>query len=461
VDLSALSFKEVTAMLRQPNRTHVDTWLGEVDRRNAAYITWVQRELNRLMQAGLSADGVIGPRTRAVVRAFQRQKKLIADGVVGPATERALIAAGASSPTGGVAYGPSNGPSHVPTPSTALNGGAGAKLRSQIATTANTEWERWKRGTIKEGDPAIRSVLAGYWKDGVGWLPSGSTWWSDVAGSAAFISWVVKKAGAGNSFKYSSAHAVYTAWAKQNKLSGSSSPFQAYRVTEVAPRVGDIVCKDRGSGATYDNIREGMSTHCDIVVEVQPGKLTTIGGNLSDSVRTSPVTTDAQGRINQRDYFAVIRVGDGIPGGSSSEIDRLGLAPDVAEAARILKMKSPGVKFTSGRRGIHDQAHAMAVNIVKSQNRKWIAVTYASAAKLQQWVDEHPEAKSVDAIAQGLEGVMNGMSESELLKVSLHLSGRAFDIQPGSAKEEDIYSLPGLKKFLKKEGGLVIWHLQF
>jgi hypothetical protein len=87
-------------MLRQLNRTRVDAWLGEVDRRSVAYVKWVQRELNRLMRAGLMVDGVIGSRTRAVVRAFQQQKGLIADGVVGPNTERALIAAGAGNPPG-------------------------------------------------------------------------------------------------------------------------------------------------------------------------------------------------------------------------------------------------------------------------------------------------------------------------------------------------------------------------
>jgi GH25 family lysozyme M1 (1,4-beta-N-acetylmuramidase) len=85
-------------MLREMEYEIVDGWLGEVDRRSAGYIEWAQRELNRFMRAGLIVDGVIGPGTRAAVRAFQQQKGLIADGVVGPTTERALIAAGASPP---------------------------------------------------------------------------------------------------------------------------------------------------------------------------------------------------------------------------------------------------------------------------------------------------------------------------------------------------------------------------
>ena len=65
------------------------------NRRSPAYIRWVQSSLNRVMKAGLTADGRFGPRTRQALRAFQQQKGLVAGGVVGPATERALVAAGA------------------------------------------------------------------------------------------------------------------------------------------------------------------------------------------------------------------------------------------------------------------------------------------------------------------------------------------------------------------------------
>lgn len=53
-----------------------------------------------------------------------------------------------------------------------------------------------------------------------------------------------------------------------------------------------------------------MLTHCDVVVGVQPNSITTICGNLGDSVRQDNVPTDAQWRISKRGYFAVIRVGD-------------------------------------------------------------------------------------------------------------------------------------------------------
>ena len=185
----------------------------------------------------------------------------------------------------------------------------GVSIRNNAVAIANAEWNRWRQSSIKESDPGMRSVLEDYWLTGTGSKRYESSWWSAVPWSAAFISWVMKKAGAGSDFSYSASHSVYTAAAKENALQNNSNLFKAYRITQVAPRLGDIVCKDRGSGATYDNIKPGMSTHCDIVTSVQPNSISVVGGNLSDSVSKNPVTTDSSGKINAKDYFAVIRVG--------------------------------------------------------------------------------------------------------------------------------------------------------
>ena len=144
-------------------------------------------------------------------------------------------------------------------------------------------------------------------------------------------------------------------------------------------------------------------------------------------------------------------------------IDEMNLDPVAKKAATILQNKHPTIEFTSGRRGIFQQAHAMANNVVL--NRKWIGQTYVAGAKLQQWVDQHPEATSVDAITAGLEQVMKRMPSEELVKISRHLTGKAFDVRPVTANaaaiKADILKLPGLHKFLDKEGGLVRWHAQF
>jgi len=144
-------------------------------------------------------------------------------------------------------------------------------------------------------------------------------------------------------------------------------------------------------------------------------------------------------------------------------IEEMNLEPTAKDAAKILQSKYPTIEFTSGRRGIFQQAHAMAGNAVL--NRQWIGQTYLAGAKLQQWVDQHPEAITVDAITAGLEQVMKAMSQGELAKISRHLTGRAFDVRPVTANaaaiKADILNLPGLHKFLDKEGGLVRWHAQF
>jgi hypothetical protein len=144
-------------------------------------------------------------------------------------------------------------------------------------------------------------------------------------------------------------------------------------------------------------------------------------------------------------------------------IEEMNLEPVAKNAATILQNKYPQLRFTSGRRTIFQQAHAMAGNVIF--NRKWIGQTYLAGAKLQQWVDKHPEAKTVDAITAGLEQTMKAMPEADLLKISRHLTGKAFDVKPVTANaaaiKADILKLPGLHKFLEKEGGLIRWHAQF
>lgn len=267
-------------------------------------IRWVQSSLNRILRTNLAVDGISGPATRSALIAFQRSRGLTADGIPGPRTAAALQAAGAPAPPAGGAAPPAPSPApYIPSPS--LSG-----LRGRIVQTALQELQRWGDGKGKESDPAFRPIVETYWRTGVGYLPNEPNWWSSVPWSAAFISYVMRQAGAGSAFRYSGGHSYYTVAAKNNRLANNSNPFKAYRLSEVAPQPGDLVCKARdGSGATYDNIAEGMSTHCDVVVSVQPGRLLTVGGNVSDSVKTTPVTIDANGRVTQAGYFAVIRSG--------------------------------------------------------------------------------------------------------------------------------------------------------
>jgi len=147
-------------------------------------------------------------------------------------------------------------------------------------------------------------------------------------------------------------------------------------------------------------------------------------------------------------------------------IEKLNLRGNAKEGAYALKKAHPAVQFTSGRRGREDQARAMASNVV--DNRKWIEQTYrvtTISQACQKWVDDNPNKKSQDEIAAGLLSVFNAHTDDEVGKISKHLSGDAFDVQPvdkdAEAIKTTIRALKGLDKFLEKEGGLVRWHAQF
>ena len=217
-------------------------------------------------------------------------------------------------------------------------------FRQQIVRIANQESARWGNGATKETDPRVRRVLQDYWKSGTGNSYSETqlgnpAFHKDHPWSAAFISWVMRTAGAGNTFRYSSSHSIYTKQAKDNRLANNDNPFKAFRVGELAPQVGDIVCKRRaGSGATYDNIRPGMKTHCDIVTEVQPGRLITVGGNVNNSVAQKMPRTDANGFILDPDYFAVIRIG--AAPSTPSITSPTPLPSGTGSAPRLLKQES-------------------------------------------------------------------------------------------------------------------------
>jgi len=148
-----------------------------------------------------------------------------------------------------------------------------------------------------------------------------------------------------------------------------------------------------------------------------------------------------------------------------TEIESLGLKETAKDAAYALRAMYPQLEFTSGLRSRSQQASAMAGNV--ATNRSWIDATYAYAkrSELQAWVDAHPEKTSRQDIAAGLATVLNTWSDADIARLSLHTVGRAFDVQPVTEKADEIkqfiQTLPGITKFLDKEGGKTIWHAEF
>jgi hypothetical protein len=148
------------------------------------------------------------------------------------------------------------------------------------------------------------------------------------------------------------------------------------------------------------------------------------------------------------------------------DIEALDLAATARRAAYELKRAHPSVIFTSGRRNKRDQARAMSENVIL--NREWIEQTYAQTIArdcCQKWVDDNPDQTTQEQIEAGLASVIDALPDAELAKLSKHLSGEAFDVQPVTEDAERIKaairSLPGLKVFLDMEGGLIRWHAQF
>ncbi len=121
------------------------------------------------------------------------------------------------------------------------------------------------------------------------------------AWSAAFVSYVMRIAGAGGQFPYSESHSTYIDIAKQMADHQTSGCIvTAERPLAYAPQPGDLICMGRGSAArlTYDALPAGhYPAHCDIVVANAPGQISVVGGNVDDAVTMKHVPVTADGKL--------------------------------------------------------------------------------------------------------------------------------------------------------------------
>jgi hypothetical protein len=136
------------------------------------------------------------------------------------------------------------------------------------------------------------------------------------AWSAAFISYVMRIAGAGRRFAYAPAHATYIDAAARSFGVEQAEPPQSY-----APVLGDLICSGRGPARrmrfTDLPVGDFFPAHCAIVVASSPGLISVIGGNVDDSVVLTHVPTTPEGMIAGPDgapvdphtaWFVVIRI---------------------------------------------------------------------------------------------------------------------------------------------------------
>jgi len=195
-----------------------------------------------------------------------------------------------------------------------------ASARESMVLLAVQEWFRFGRQTIdftRAGEPKLEILgvqetgapqrINDYWKSVD--QPKLTGLDTEVPWSAAFISWDIESAGVPRDlFCPDARHTIYV----ERMVLRERQPGAAFvprPVAERAPRVGDLLCSARdGGGTTLQNLNRGPG-HCDIVVDVQPGKVHAIGGNVHDSVTRSVFPLDARGFLSPiaaRPFFTVI-----------------------------------------------------------------------------------------------------------------------------------------------------------
>jgi Uncharacterized protein conserved in bacteria (DUF2272) len=121
----------------------------------------------------------------------------------------------------------------------------------------------------------------------------------DFAWSAAFVSYVMRMAGAGTGFPYSADHHTYITAAIRHD---PGLIIAAERAETYAPQPGDVICMGRAenAGVRYDTaVKIGaFKAHCDIVVATGgPDGLEAIGGNVADTVALRHFAIDADGKL--------------------------------------------------------------------------------------------------------------------------------------------------------------------
>jgi len=164
-----------------------------------------------------------------------------------------------------------------------------------VQSRAQNEIDRW--GTMSESSEDARPILSEYWTTvGLGpgdWSPTGTPW------SAAFVSHLMKPYG----LPPEAAHWKYTK-AVVDGLPG----WKAYAISGPVPVApGDIVVRPRGSSSSPAD--EGYYfSHGDVIYAASDEKVSWIGGNISNRLKTGDYPVDADGLTDfEGDYVLLLR----------------------------------------------------------------------------------------------------------------------------------------------------------
>lgn len=180
---------------------------------------------------------------------------------------------------------------------------APSAFADRLASVARGLHERLS--SVNEADPELCAAIK-RWTEGIG-----ATFVSCTSNnhpwSAVFVSWCVKEAGAtAAEFKFSTQHSVFVHKAIKDADTGTGV-FHGLRISDHAPNVGDIVHHNRGGATfTFDDAKRSSDfpSHSVIVVDIGEDEMgrfaLCIGGNESDSVRTTKVRLTSEGFVRPR-----------------------------------------------------------------------------------------------------------------------------------------------------------------
>jgi hypothetical protein len=212
--------------------------------------------------------------------------------------------------------------------------------RTDAVAIARNEWRLWgsrvddssgadyvqNDATMGERQPGLWQRVGEYWWEGTNAGEPDSRWTGkhdaagrvfpvaangDYAWSAAFISYVMRMAGAGRAFPYSPDHATYINYAARP---GAHQLLVAENPQTYAPRLGDLVCfpRDWASGLRFTDLPTAYSfpSHCGIVIASEAQTLTIVSGNVDDAVTMEHLHTNQTGELsdNRENWFVVLQV---------------------------------------------------------------------------------------------------------------------------------------------------------
>lgn len=162
-----------------------------------------------------------------------------------------------------------------------------SNFKTKLIDLANKEYNKWNKNgvKIKEGSNDTIQDLRNYWLIGAK-VKQTDSYYINEAWSAAFISYLMRQAGAENDFQYNSSHSVYIREAIKNRKTNNSKKFKAYKPNETVVNVGDLVCYPRQAGVNYDTT-SAYKSHCDLIVSINDNTAVGVGGNVSNSVSKS------------------------------------------------------------------------------------------------------------------------------------------------------------------------------